>query len=81
MILLGNQSNPIGRQGRQVLSLWTSSDNGSTWQPALDLVRAPENKVACYPHAFLDDKKSHLYVTCDTYAEQYLLKVPFNQFL
>jgi len=81
LILLGNQSGCIGREGRRILSLWISSDNGTTWQPGLDLVRAPENKVACYPHAFLDYKESLLYLTCDTYAEQYLLKIPCNRFL
>ncbi len=79
LLLLGNQDGRIGREGRRRLSLWLSHDGGESWTAGPVLAEAPTGRVACYPHAFLAEDEAKLYVACDTYREQYLLKIPYAE--
>ena len=72
---------------RRELALWVSHDGCRSWGKKLVIARVaeppgqPSWKAVCYPDGFIDAAQKRLYVTVDTYRQQFLLKIPLADIL
>ena len=72
---------------RRELALWVSRDGCRSWTNKRVLARVaprpgqPSWKAVCYPDGFIDTAQKRLYVTVDTYRQQFLLKIPLADIL
>jgi hypothetical protein len=90
LMLFNSPPEGAGNDGlgqRRQLALWVSRDGCRTWPKRHTLARVvprpgqPSWKAVCYPDGFVDAGQRQLYVTIDTYRQQFLLKVPLAQLL
>ncbi len=64
---------------RTNLQIYTSVDNGATWQYKLSVEN--DDEAWFYPHAFLDHEKQLMYVAYENSKEHYIKKIPFDAIL
>jgi predicted neuraminidase len=76
-----------GLNQRRQLAAWVSRDGCRTWATKHTFARVvsrpdqPSWRAVCYPDGFIDARQQQLYVTVDTYRQQFLLRIPLGALL